>query len=116
MASKDSTDNRDAKRRGMNSTLWTVLVLILLPAYFVTGFIIYFLLREPLPYKCSRCNAVVSARFNYCPECKFNLRPSCPSCRREVRLGDRYCPTVPRIFRRRLVPDFSSFPEIDFAA
>ncbi len=84
--------NRDAKRRGMNSTLWTVLVLLLLPAYFVTGFIIYFLVREPLPYNCPQCNAVVSARFNYCPGCKFNLRPACPGCRREVRLSDRYCP------------------------
>jgi hypothetical protein len=84
--------NRDAARRGMNSTLWTVLVLILMPAYFVTGFIIYFLLREPLPYNCPQCNAVVSARYNYCPGCKFNLRPACPACRREVRLDDRYCP------------------------
>jgi len=84
--------NHDAKRRGMNSTLWTVLVLILMPAYFVTGFVVYFLLREPLPYDCPHCGAVVSARFNYCPACKFNLRPACPNCRREVRLGDRYCP------------------------
>jgi hypothetical protein len=84
--------NRDAARRGMNSTLWTVLVLVLLPAYFVTGFILYFLLREPLPYPCPQCNAAVSARYNYCPACKFNLRPSCPGCRREVRLDDRYCP------------------------
>ncbi len=84
--------NRDAKRRGMNSTLWTVLVLVLMPAYFVTGFIIYFLLREPLPYNCPHCNAVVSARFNYCPACKFNLRPACPNCRREVQLEDRFCP------------------------
>jgi hypothetical protein len=84
--------NRDAARRGMNSTMWTVLVLVLLPAYFVTGFIIYFVLREPLPYPCPQCNAVVSARYNYCPSCKFNLRPSCPGCRREVRLDDRYCP------------------------
>ena len=84
--------NRDAKRRGMNSTLWTVLVLVLLPAYFVTGFIIYFLVREPLPYNCPHCNTVVSARFNYCPACKFNLRPACPNCRREVQLSDRYCP------------------------
>ncbi len=83
---------RDAKRRGMNATLWTVLVLVLMPAYFVTGFIIYFLLREPLPYECPHCGAVVSARFNYCPACKFNLRPACPNCRREVKLGDRYCP------------------------
>lgn len=84
--------NRDAKRRGMNSTLWTVLVVILIPAYFVTGFIAYFLLREPLPYNCPHCNTLVSARFNYCPACKFNLRPACPNCRREVRLEDRYCP------------------------
>jgi hypothetical protein len=84
--------NRDAARRGMNSTLWTVLVLILMPAYFVTGFLIYFLLREPLPYKCPQCNAVVSARYNFCPGCKFNLRPTCPACRREVRLHDRFCP------------------------
>ena len=84
--------NRDAARRGMNSTLWTVLVLVLLPAYFVTGFILYFLVREPLPYPCPQCKAIVSARYNYCPTCKFNLRPSCPGCRREVRLHDRYCP------------------------
>ncbi len=82
---------RDAKRRGMNAGLWTVLVVVLLPAYLGIGFIIYFLLREPLPYPCPNCHATVSARFNYCPSCKFNLRPSCPSCRREVRLEDRFC-------------------------
>ncbi len=84
--------NRDAKRRGMNSTLWTLLVIILMPAYLATGFIIYFLLREPLSYACPQCHATVSARFNYCPDCKFNLRPSCPQCRREVRVSDRFCP------------------------
>jgi len=83
--------NRDAKRREMNSTLWTMLVLVLMPAYFVTGFIIYFLLRDPLPLNCPQCNSTVSARFNYCPECKFNLRPTCPQCAREVRLSDRFC-------------------------
>jgi hypothetical protein len=84
--------NADAKRRGMHSALWTLLVIILLPAYFFTGFIIYFLVREPLPYTCPQCGATVSARFNYCPVCKYNLRPSCPRCRREVRDTDRYCP------------------------
>jgi hypothetical protein len=84
--------NRDAKRRGMNSGLWTLLVIVLLPAYLATGFIIYFLLREPLPYNCPHCGALVNARFNYCPACQFNLRPSCSQCRREVRLSDRYCP------------------------
>ncbi len=84
--------NADAKRRGMHSTLWTLLVIILLPAYVATGFIIYFLVREPLPYNCPHCGSTVSARFNYCPECKHNLRPTCPQCRREVRDGGRYCP------------------------
>jgi double zinc ribbon protein len=83
--------NRDARRRGMNSTLWTFLVLVLLPAYLATGFIVYFLIREPLPYDCPQCHATVSARFNFCPKCKCNLRPACPQCRREVQAGDRYC-------------------------
>lgn len=84
--------HQDAQRRGMNPTLWTMLVLIMLPAYLVFGFILYFLLREPLPYACPSCAQVVSARYNYCPACKCNLRPSCPSCRQEVAGTDRYCP------------------------
>lgn len=81
--------NRDAKRREMNSTLWT-LIAIFVP-YFI-GLFIYFLVREPLPFACPQCGATTSARFNYCPSCKFNLRPACPQCKREIRLGDRYCP------------------------
>lgn len=81
--------NRDAKRRGMNSTLWTLLA-IFVP--YAIGLIIYFLLREPLPYNCSGCGALVNARFNFCPGCKRNLRPSCPQCKREVRSEDKYCP------------------------
>ena len=83
---------RDAKRRGMSAGLWTILVIVLLPVYLGIGFILYFLLREPLPYSCPGCGETVSARFNYCPGCKFNLRPACPGCRREVRLEDRFCP------------------------
>ena len=84
--------NRDAERRGMNSTLWTLLVLVLLPAYVAIGFIIYFLVREPLPFKCPHCGATVTARFNFCPRCKYNLRPACPQCQREVSETDHYCP------------------------
>jgi hypothetical protein len=84
--------NRDAKRRGMNSALWTILVIILLPAWGFIGFVIYFLMREPLPYNCPQCGATVGARFNFCPDCKCNLHPSCPNCKREVAETDKYCP------------------------
>jgi len=83
--------NRDAKRRGMNSTLWTFLVLVLMPGYLVLGFIIYLLMREPLPYNCPQCGTTVGARFNFCPNCKCNLHPSCPQCKREVAETDKFC-------------------------
>ena len=81
--------NRDAERRGMNSTLWTLLA-ILVP--YLIGAIIYFLVREPLLYPCPGCRASVSARFNFCPKCKFNLHPACPQCHHAVQVGDTYCP------------------------
>lgn len=83
---------RDAKRRGMNPTLWTLLVLILSGGYFFIGFIIYLLVREPLPFTCPQCAATVSARFNFCPSCKCNLHPACPQCQREVSDTDKFCP------------------------
>ena len=84
--------NRDAKRRGMNSALWTLVVLILLPNTVFMGFLIYFLMREPLPYDCPQCGRSVGARFNFCPNCKCNLHPSCPNCKREVVETDQFCP------------------------
>ncbi len=84
--------NRDAKRRGMNSGMWTLFVLLLMPAWVFLGFIIYFLMREPLPYPCPQCGKSVGARFNFCPNCKCNLQPSCPQCKREVVETDRFCP------------------------
>jgi len=84
---------RDAKRRGMNAGLWTLLVLILSPAYFLIGLIIYLLVREPLPYNCPQCSTTVTARFNFCPNCKYNLHPACPQCQREVADTDKFCPS-----------------------
>lgn len=81
--------NRDAKRRGMSPTLWTLLV-ILIPN--LIGFIIYFIIREPMVFNCPQCGGTVSARFNFCPKCKFNLNPACPECKHAVRPGDRFCP------------------------
>ena len=84
--------NRDAKRRGMNSAVWTLLVIILLPAWTFIGFLIYFLMREPLSYLCPQCSTTVGARYNFCPNCKCNLQPSCPQCKREVVETDKFCP------------------------
>lgn len=83
--------NVDAKRRGMHSALWTFLVIVLMPGYFVLGFIIYLLMREPLPYDCPQCGAKVDARFNFCPNCKCNLHPACPQCKHEVAETDKFC-------------------------
>lgn len=84
--------NRDARRRGMNSALWTLLVIIFLPGWLFIGFVIYFLMREPLPYDCPQCGKPVGARFNFCPNCKCNLHPSCPNCKHEVGKTDKFCP------------------------
>jgi hypothetical protein len=84
--------NRDAKRRGMSSALWTLLVLILSPGWLIIGFITYFLMREPLPYPCPQCGNSVGARYNFCPNCKCNLHPSCPQCKQEVAELDKFCP------------------------
>jgi hypothetical protein len=83
--------NRDAKRRGMNSALWTLLCIMLMPAYLALGFIIYFLVREPLPYPCPKCGAMAGPRFNFCPSCRCDLRPSCPNCKREIVENDKFC-------------------------
>jgi hypothetical protein len=83
---------RDAGRRGMNAPLWVFLVLVLLPAYLLVGFVMYFVAREPLPYHCPKCGTMVSARFNYCPGCKYELNRTCASCQGEVGDMDKYCP------------------------
>ena len=85
--------NRDARRRGMNSALWTWFVLLMLPTSVgIIGLIIYLLVREPLPYPCPRCEKPVGPRFNFCPNCKCDLYPSCPNCKKEIAETDKFCP------------------------
>lgn len=101
---------RDAKRRGMNAGLWTLLVLILSPAYLLIGLIIYLLVREPLPYTCPQCGATVNARFNFCPSCKYNLHPACPACQREVSDDDKFCPYCATELRHAAKPPAAPLP------
>lgn len=81
--------NRDAKRRGMSPTLWTIVVIIIPNAL---GFILYFILRQPLRGACPQCGTAVHTGFNFCPRCSCKLSPSCPQCQRLVGVNDVYCP------------------------
>ncbi len=57
--------NADSKRRGMNSLLWTLLVIFVPKAL---GFIAYFLLRKPLLIPCPNCGAVGRIGLPILPE------------------------------------------------
>jgi RNA polymerase subunit RPABC4/transcription elongation factor Spt4 len=81
--------NRDAKRRGMSPTLWTIVAIIIPNAL---GIILYFILRQPLRSCCPQCGTAVQPGFNFCPGCNYKLSPSCPQCQRVVGAGDVYCP------------------------
>ena len=80
--------NKDAGRRGMNRTLWTLLVIFIPNAI---GFILYFLLRSPIRVECPKCGAVVDSRVNFCPKCRYGFHPTCSQCRVAVRPGDTFC-------------------------
>ncbi|MGA2369677.1 MAG: double zinc ribbon domain-containing protein [Candidatus Korobacteraceae bacterium] len=79
----------DAKRRGMNAVLWTVLVLLIPKPI---GFIAYFLLRSPMLAPCPKCSAPVGADFTFCPKCGYALTPSCTGCGRAIRRDYACCP------------------------
>ncbi len=81
--------NADAKRRGMNSLLWTLLVIFVPKAL---GFLAYFLLRKPLLMPCPKCATTVGADFGYCPKCGYALKPFCCYCGRAINLDFICCP------------------------
>jgi hypothetical protein len=81
--------NRDAKRRGMSPTLWTI-VAVIIPN--CLGIILYFVLRQPRSTACPQCGSAVQSGFNFCPRCSCKLSPSCPQCQRLVGANDVYCP------------------------
>jgi hypothetical protein len=93
--------NRDAKRRGMSPTLWTIMALIIPNAL---GIILYFLLRQPLGRACPQCGGAVQAGFNFCPRCNHKLSPNCPQCQRVVSLTDVYCPYCGTALRSQAAP------------
>ncbi len=81
--------NVDSKRRGMNSLLWTLLVIFIPKAL---GFLAYFLLRKPLMTPCPNCSTAVGADFRYCPKCGYAVTPACPHCGRGIQRDYVVCP------------------------
>jgi len=93
--------NRDAKRRGMSPTLWTIMAAFIPNAL---GIILYFLLRQPLRSACPQCGNAVQTGFNFCPRCSCKLSPSCPQCQRVVGVSDVYCPYCGTSLRNQTSP------------
>ena len=78
----------DARRRGMNHVLWTLLALFI---PYVVGVILYFLLREPVPVPCPACATPARKGHAYCAHCGTAVRTACPHCRQPVDAGWRNC-------------------------
>jgi hypothetical protein len=81
--------NADSKRRGMNSLLWTLLVIFIPKAL---GFIAYFLLRKPLLYPCPKCGTRLAADYHFCQKCGYGLTPFCNHCGRAISHDFVCCP------------------------
>ena len=93
--------NRDAKRRGMSPTLWTIMACVIPNAL---GIILFFLLRQPRSSACPQCGNAVQTGFNFCPRCNHKLGPSCPQCQRVVSVNDVYCPYCGTAVREQKAP------------
>jgi len=78
----------DAKRRGMRHVMWTLLAIFIPNAI---GIILYFILRDPLPFICPKCSASVLSRFTFCPSCGTPVKPVCPQCGNRIEIGWSNC-------------------------
>ena len=78
----------DARRRGMNHVLWTLLAIFIPNAI---GVILYFLLRDAIPVPCPSCGALARKGHGYCAACGAAVRAACPQCRQPVELAWRNC-------------------------
>lgn len=81
---------RDAKRRGMNAALWTLIALL---APSLVGFIIYLIVRGNYSdMECPNCQTPVKEEYVRCPKCGAKLRPSCPNCAAPIEPDWKVCP------------------------
>jgi hypothetical protein len=91
----------DAKRRGMNHVLWTLLAL-LIP--YAVGIILYFVLRDPVPVPCPSCATPARKGHAFCSCCGGAVRPACPGCRQPVEAGWRNCASCGQLLAPAAAP------------
>ena len=65
----------DAKRRGMNHVLWTLLAIFIPNAI---GIILYFILRDPVSLPCPACGTPARKGHAFCSSCGAAVRAGCP--------------------------------------
>lgn len=80
----------DARRRGMNHVLWTLLAFFI---PYAVGIILYFILREPVPIPCPSCGTLARKGHAFCACCGTAVRMSCSNCRQPVEAAWRNCPS-----------------------
>jgi hypothetical protein len=78
----------DARRRGMNQVLWTLLAVFIPSA---VGIILYFILRDPIPVPCPSCATPARKGHAFCTACGVPVRAACPQCRQPLEPGWRNC-------------------------
>jgi len=78
----------DAKRRNMRYVVWTFLAALIPDGI---GIILYFLLRDPLPLPCPRCNSLVPHTYSFCPHCGTQIVRACPKCQRKIETNWANC-------------------------
>ena len=86
--------NRDAKRRGMNSGLWTLLVIVLLPAWTFVGFLIYFLMREPMLVPLPAMRKARWRPLQLLPQLQMQPAPQLPQLQMRSRGDGRILPLL----------------------
>lgn len=82
----------DAKRRKMNSVMWT-LISVLAPGFI--GLIIYLIVRADRSLlNCPKCGKNINESFAVCPGCGFSLwNRQCPTCGRTIERSWNVCPS-----------------------
>lgn len=78
----------DAKRRGMRYVMWTLLAIFIPNAI---GIILYFVMRDPMPTPCPKCNRLSAQSFTFCPSCGSELMRTCRVCHKKLGQGWSNC-------------------------